>query len=266
MSSSSLNEEKFAFVHLQKIQIDKPRTETESKTGILAVSVPTNLEPRDDVVLLVQVAVGNDLYSSRHTEAQICSNLKLDRSSLPAHTVADGTKGGSSSRLPEVDYLVGLLESTVQTDATSARQITFEFTNGGNDELRITIKERLKTGIVRFLWSTHVSSDEGGSLLDLTLRLLHHQEDVAEQLASGKTQYNLLEKDRDGWKDTAIALDGKWEEEKTMLFQNFCDLYAAKQEHEKSKVAGLQLEIAKLRDDAAAAAAAAAALLPCRHE
>lgn len=273
MASAAVNEEKPAFVHLQMIQIAMSTRpgESTSTTGIFAVSlvIPTyatncssSSDQNNHKILLLQVASGNNVYfESRQSIPQICNDLKLDRSSiiLSQESASNGMKSVSSPTTcppPEVVQLAGLLKSTSSSSLQKAseRQITFEMTGDECDAalLRITIKERMKTGMVRLLWSTQLSSlsdTSGSSLFDLSLRLFQQQEDLATQLETLKSQFSLLEQDRNGWKDTATKLEGEWEEEKSMLFQNFCDLYSAKHEHDKSKVEGLQQEISKLKEE-----------------
>jgi hypothetical protein len=258
MSTSTANERQLSFAHLRKIQIAKNQGESTSETGIFAVSVSTvkgasGQGDDDTVVLLLQVAVRSSLFSKGYTVSQICSDLKLDRNAILQQAAANDILKSSTSP-PEVDHLVALLTSTtIPRDAVDApgRLITFEFDN--DSALRISVKELMASELVRLLWSTQIDDNGDGNSFDLALRLLQRQEDLAGQLECVKTQYRQLERDRDGWKDTAQALEGQWEEEKSVLFHNFCDLYKGKQDHEKQKVEGLQQENERLREELAEA-------------
>lgn len=251
-----VDEPKLAFAHLRRIQISSSG-KSASSTGIFAASAsaPAKEDEIDGLALLLQVAGGNgQLYANRYTAGEICIDLKLDRSTILSQSAAGGIPS-SSSLSPEVDHLVGLLTSTLLKEGeVNARQITFEAT--GDDALRISIKERMKSGMVRLLWSTQLVSDtSNSSLFDLSLRLLVEQEDVSGELASAKAHCGLLERDRDGWRDTAQKLEGEWEKEKAILFQNFCVLYTGKEAQTKTMVDDLQREIDKLKDEVVTAKA-----------
>ena len=57
-------------------------------------------------------------------------------------------------------------------------------------------------------------------------------------------------RDRDGWKDTAQKIDGQWEKEKAILFQNFCTLYSNKHDHDETIITQLKAEIKVLKQTA----------------
>lgn len=290
MSPSVSKEPELAFVHLQRVEIDLDKNQGDfvigndddnDDSGILAVSVPTEVmdggsasDKNDTAVLLLQLVVGKKsggIFSNWYTISQICNDLKLDRNAILQHAAMEGKNHNSSHAAlsPEVNHLVGLLASCCSSssqiygtreDAISIpqRHLTFDMrgNNNGKGSLQATIKERTKTGLVRLLWSTMLSCNidsKAGSIGDLTFRLLQRHEDIVGQLATFEKKYSQLERDRDGWKDTAEKLEGQWEEEKSTLFQNFCDLYAGKQDHEKQKFEGLLRENERLKVELAEA-------------
>ena len=145
--------------------------------------------------------------------------------------------------------------------------------------LDISIKERLPNTMVRIVWSSILScvddnnhsdastttmnpscNSSAAELLELSLRLTEQHQEIMRGMRAEHEQYRLLLRERDGWKDTAQKLEGKWEDEKSVLFQNFCTLYTGKQDYDQAIIHQMQAEINALKDQGATMNATAPAI------
>jgi hypothetical protein len=221
-------------------------------------------------------------YSAKYTMEQISNELKVfDGNTLQQEHVLIGTvpldgindihenktSTGCPTESQKVEYWISLLKNATSENRPESKLNCFTvlelkpYTDNANNEqvrLHISIKERLSNGIVRILWSTlllrvedNIINNKKNSsdvLFDLSLQLTEQNQQSNVQLATVQDQYHSLERDRDGWKDTAEKLEGKWEEEKSILFQNFCTLYTNKQEYDQAKIEQLQEEIIRLKE------------------
>lgn len=265
------------------------RESENAAAGLFVVSIVStapnsNDDTETELRFLAAVEGCTDVYVRKQSMREIfLTDLKIDLSngSSSESTIKTNSSSigegnpllqslGARALPPKIRSFVALLDSTVaqkdnDNNKNSHRQITFEETTTPHRQLQVAIKERMPSGIVRLLWSTQIplcsSSNSTGdpnlnkthtiadSLFDLSLRLFRHQDNLATQLETLQQQFALLERDRNGWKDTATALEGEWEKEKSKLFQNFCDLYCDKQAHaETLQVQALQQEIASLKE------------------
>jgi hypothetical protein len=174
----------------------------------------------------------------------------------------------NSPEFIKLKYLLSLIKTAnsqkLDAETSSSHFITVDFNSQENDSIGasilLSIKERLPNMMVRIIWSTILSctdnrndktGNSGTALFDLALRLTEQQELTIQKLALVQTHYQLLERDRDSWKDTALKLEGQWEEEKSMLFQKFCTLYTNKQDYDTQIIDKLKSEIHQLKEQIA---------------
>jgi hypothetical protein len=284
-------------------------------TGILAISVEIDNAPaststdahapqdrrlRLDLVVNDTTKTHCPVFAAELSVAQITKDVKhVDFSNLPAAISQSSsplvvTVKPSVTKNPlvlptQVESFVKLLQSAIRnatddSDSEFQYQIAFQqaaaAASTGMSEspamsIRLTLKERLPSGMVRLLWainlkavpevtkSTTGTTDAADSMFAFTLRLLQRQQDLVDQLSKSQETFALLERDRNGWKETATSLENTWEVEKTQLVRNFCDLYSAKQRaHDESSAAtqqALRDEIATLKLETMAKSSSVAA-------
>ena len=225
-------------------------------------------------------------YETQYTSLeQIVSSLTLPRDeTITSYKDSDisVTKTAATIEYQKLKYLISLLKETTTNQSnldtesvvsnSSKRFIVLqlmpqsEALNADHlkSTLKISIKERLPSTMVRIVWSATLSCVEDANhnaattnknmtknsateLLELSLRLTEQQQEVELRLRTVQEHYQLLLRDRDGWKDTAQKLDGQWEKEKSLLFQNFCTLYTNKYEHDQTIITQLEQEIQALK-------------------
>jgi hypothetical protein len=285
---SSTKEDPFALVYLQQVPVTLVAASTNSNsplaTGIFAISVeidastdaPENRRFRLD--LAVNDATTHcQVFVAELSIAQITKDVKVDLTNLPLAlsssssplilTPATVTK--SPLVLPtQVESFVKILQSAIRnatSDLEFQYQIAFQQAVSNSAEsptIRLTLKERMPSGMVRLLWTinlkpvpelTKSTTEASDSMFAFTLRLLHRLQDLLDQLSKSNETFALLERDRNGWKETATSLENTWEVEKAQLVRNFCDLYSAKQRaHDTSSAAtqqALRNEIASLKQE-----------------
>jgi hypothetical protein len=291
MSFTLVHSRKVLIASPQVTFVGKICKNTPSPAGILAVSVLSGIVDgnecalpslSDAEVLQIQVVSVSNIdkddvsfvsgmdkapiaaYSARFTIEQISADLKIfDDSAIRHSRTIIGTAPSSASD-EKVDYLLSLLKSvSSKLELELGCFLVLELISGmdhsiATPRLLISIKERLKNGIVRILWSTILSGFDAGNitnsdtkgidaLFQLGLDLSDHYDQTLRKMDSLKEHHLLLERDRDAWKDTAEKLEGLWEDEKSVLFHNFCTLYSGKKEYDDGRIAELQQEIDKLK-------------------
>ena len=196
---------------------------------------------------------------------------------LPLPDESNSTKLNTDSiALQKLKHLLALLKETTTNESSSQTESTLTSSSSkyfiviqlipqlGNDPnvkstLKISIKERLPNTMVRIVWSSTLlcvddienKTNSATELLELSLRLTEQHDEKIQQLRTVQEQYQLLLRDRDGWKDTAQKLDGQWENEKSILFQNFCTLYTSKQDHDQTIITQLKAEIEAMKSQMA---------------
>jgi len=236
----------FEFAHLQKIVFD-------AAPALFAVSL---LGGGDGVgnesALSLQLATAStDFFSKRLTVAQI-------RNELVEIATTQAMDSGDDKAVHRLVQLITNASTGASQKEHKKRkqqqQQTIAFSKSdGDDGVRLAIKERLPSGIVRTLFTTTLTKTDRNSgiaaednLLQLSLRMLQRQDHLVAELEAMKQQYEELERARDEWQQTAETLEGAWEREKTQLFANFCDLYTEKQKHSRTREQDLQARIQEL--------------------
>jgi hypothetical protein len=212
-------------------------------------------------------------FSARYTIEQISADLKVfdDSAFQRGLAMTNLTSRMTSFAMNEkIEYFLSLLQSSSsKQEHEIACFMVLDLISGTDPisttpRLQISIKERLQNGIVRILWSTVMPClDEANitncgrksiyALFQLGLDLSDQYGQVLQKMDALKENHQLLERDRDGWKDTAQKLEGQWEDEKSLLFNNFCTLYSGKKEYDDTRIAELQREIAELKQQLAKA-------------
>jgi hypothetical protein len=75
-------------------------------------------------------------------------------------------------------------------------------------------------------WSGSLTRDIGdNAFLEFCKTLGHCINQRQETLQKNQQITGQLQKDRDSWRRTALKLEGAWQQEKTIMLQNFCTLY-----------------------------------------
>jgi hypothetical protein len=288
--NSSTTEDPFALVYLQQVPVTlvaESANKSPLVTGILAISVEiekVSTDAPEDRRLRLDLAVNDTtthcpVFAAELSVAQITKDVKqVDWTNLPAVlslsssalVVTSATVTKTPLVLPkQVESFVNLLQSAIHNatnDSEFQYQIAFQQgvpNSAESSTIRLTLKERLPSGMVRLLWTINLkgvpnvtkstTTDASDSMFAFTLRLLQRQQDLVDQLSKSQETFALLERDRNGWKETATSLENTWEVEKAQLVRNFCDLYSAKQRaHDESAAAAqhaLRGEIATLKQE-----------------
>jgi hypothetical protein len=159
------------------------------------------------------------------------------RTIITAEDVKSSVNGVPSSQDP-IDFLISLLlpkESSGETPLPTKFEVL-------NDTLRIQASQRLPSGLVKKCWTTTIERDtHSTSILSSMLQLGLQVKDL-------ETEKQSVERNKDQWMDTAQELQGRWEEEKSELLNNFLLLYKKKQELGTQAQEQAQEKIQQLED------------------
>jgi len=107
------------------------------------------------------------------------------------------------------------------------------------DGLKVVIRRRLGTGIVKMLWTNVLKKSRMG-IFGFLQSLGNTINNDQKSFQSFDEQREKLERDLRCWKDTAEKLEGEWQKEKDSLLENFFSIY--KTTHEELKQAKLELQ------------------------
>jgi hypothetical protein len=125
-----------------------------------------------------------------------------------------------------------------------------------HDGIKLAIRQRLETGIVKMIWSgilpnVTVASTTTGTCFPFLQTLGRTLRQEQERYRDLEDQCNTLHLNLQGWKDTAEKLsEDVWQSEKDALIQNFLELY--RKTHDELRQT--QLELQQLEDRHAARA------------
>mmetsp|Transcript_6040 Transcript_6040/g.8820 ORF Transcript_6040/g.8820 Transcript_6040/m.8820 type:complete len:381 (-) Transcript_6040:2344-3486(-) len=107
------------------------------------------------------------------------------------------------------------------------------------DSLKVVIRRRLGTGLVKMLWTGVLERSPTG-IFGVFQALGNTINDYQKKFYSLNEQREKLEADLRGWKDTAGKLEGGWQTEKDALLENFFSIYKAT--HEELRRTKLDLQ------------------------
>jgi hypothetical protein len=118
------------------------------------------------------------------------------------------------------------------------------------EEIKVVIRQRLETGIVKLVWSGILTKDDNSNgclqilrILGSTIAKQHKEQETSQK------QQSQMQTDLQGWKDTATKLEGAWQSEKNVLLEQFHTLY--KVTHEELRCTKLALRQLENRQKAA---------------
>ena len=123
--------------------------------------------------------------------------------------------------------------------------LVFDYVAPADEGIKVAIRQRLETGIVKMVWSGVLQQDAASETcypFMQTLGSTIQQEN--KKCQSLQDECNLLRTSLQGWKDTAEKLsENTWQSEKDNLLQNFFELYSkTHDELRKTKLELQQLE------------------------
>jgi hypothetical protein len=180
------------------------------------------------------------LSEEQSNDRRLCLDVADETSTAPfrtiitAETVMSSVNGVPSSQDP-IDFLISLL---LELSGETPLPTKFEIIG---DKLRIQASQRLSSGLVKKCWTATIERDHSTSILSSMLQLGLQVKDL-------QTEKQSTEQIKDQWMDTAHKLQGRWEEEKSELLNNFLLLYKKKQELAKQAQEDAQEKIQQLED------------------
>lgn len=154
----------------------------------------------------------------------------------------------TDSKLDTVDNFTSHLLQ--QQNLTAGVSVVCDYEQGDNNNdqeiVKVIIRQRLETGIVKLVWSgilsKDIDNDNKGCLSFLQVLGSTIAKKQVEQQTS-RAQQEQLQTDLHGWKDTATKIEGAWQVEKDILLEQFHVLYKATHDELRStKLALQQLE------------------------
>ena len=243
-----------------KIQICTIQTTTNTSNSV--VTYETQYTSLEQIVSSLTLPRDENITSYKDSDISVTKTAAIEYQklkyliSLLKETTTNQSNLDTESVVSNSSKRFIVLQLMPQSEALNADHL--------KSTLKISIKERLPSTMVRIVWSATLSCVEDANhnaattnknmtknsateLLDLSLRLTEQQQEVELRLRTVQEHYQLLLRDRDGWKDTAQKLDGQWEKEKSLLFQNFCTLYTNKHDHDQTIITQLEQEIQALK-------------------
>ena len=245
-----------------KIQICTIQTTTNTSNSV--VTYETQYTSLEQIVSSLTLPRDENITSYKDSDISVTKTAAIEYQklkyliSLLKETTTNQSNLDTESVVSNSSKRFIVLQLMPQSEALNADHL--------KSTLKISIKERLPNTMVRIVWSAtlscvevedanhnaattnkNIAKNSATELLELSLRLTEQQQEVELRLRTVQKQYQLLLRDRDGWKDTAQKLDGQWDKEKSLLFQNFCTLYTNKYEHDQTIITQLEQEIQALK-------------------
>ena len=92
-------------------------------------------------------------------------------------------------------------------------------------KVKMVIRERLDSGVVKLVWSGDLSSSSSGNAFLFVSSLTCSLRDANLDIVHLRSELEKAKDDMIGWKDTATKLDDRWQMEKDDLTERFLVLY-----------------------------------------
>lgn len=205
---------------------------TTTTTSVLGTRL-VQIRDVSEALLVISRLDKEDDQSTRKSTVQLSVST-----GTTVYTVPSPIDVTNNTKLDSIHEFASHLLSPSAEDGIS---LMIEPQNDDGGTIKLSLRQRLESGLVKLLYSGVMAEEETNSNLNVLKLLSTTISQEQTKFNELQEECNTLKSDLEGWKDTATKLDLQhWQAEKDALVQHFFTLHQAT--HEELKKTKLELQ------------------------